>query len=213
MESTYRVTGHGPWGDYGRILAHGITMHLGPTSDGRLRLERTGPFMPAVTAPGFSLLVNATMRQRIEISGLTGVSFREVEKAHIVRLAWDQWDKSAAEPEEYPEGGEPEGYILQHPHDERLANEMGSIFEILALGKCTIDVQRIEHPPGPDAAPRRNPLTGEMMPPRGKTERRQKLEATDGSDSLKAGRGVFVSDRARALLDSEWLRFEALELK
>ena len=164
MQSIHRVKGTAPWGDYGKILAHGMTAHLGRTPDGRLQLERTGPFLPAVTAPSFSVLVVASMRERIEAAGLTGVEFREVEKARIVRCDWERWDRKAPQPPELPQGGSPEGYVLQRPHDEALAAELGPVFEVLALGSCSIDVQKIAHPPAPDAAPWRNPFTGEAMP-------------------------------------------------
>ncbi len=57
----------------------------------------------------------------------------------------------------------------------------------------------------------RNPFTGEMTPRKGKTERHQRLEATDGSDFLQSGRQILLSDRGRQLLESEWLGFQTLE--
>jgi hypothetical protein len=151
------------------------------------------------------------MRDQIEKAGLRGASFREVEKARIVALSWEQWDRSAAAPAEHPEGGEPEGYILRRPHDEQLAEALGPLFQLLPLGQCTIDVQVVEHPPAPGAPLMRNPFTGEMVPRKGKTERHERLEATDGSDFLQSGRKIFLSDGARQLLESEWLRFQTLE--
>jgi hypothetical protein len=41
-----------PWGDYGNILVHGMSAHAGRSMDGRIRLERTGPFVPPITFPG-----------------------------------------------------------------------------------------------------------------------------------------------------------------
>lgn len=211
MERIHRVRSASPWGDYGRILAHGMTGHLGPTPDGRLRLERCAPFIPPATVPGFCLVVTESVRDQIEKAGLRGASFREVEKARIVAFSWEHWDRLAATPAEYPEGGEPEGYILRRPHDEGLADALGPLFQLLPLGQCTIDTKVIEHPPAPDAPMLRNPFTGEMTPRKGKTERHQRLEATDGSDFLQSGRQIFLSDRGRQLLESEWLGFQTLE--
>ena len=46
-------------------------------------------------------------------------------------MEWERWDRDASEPPEYPEGGEPEGYILDRPHDERTAEEMGPLWEVV----------------------------------------------------------------------------------
>jgi hypothetical protein len=37
-----------PWGDYGSILQHGMTAHLGRNPEGLAQLERTGPFIPPI---------------------------------------------------------------------------------------------------------------------------------------------------------------------
>lgn len=212
MERIHRVRGAAPWGDYGRILVHGMTTHLAPTADGRLRLERCAPFLPAATFPGFSLLVTPAIRERIESGKLLGVAFREVEKARIVALSWERWDRIAAAPEEYPETGEPEDYVLGRQHDDVLAAGLGAIFQVLPSGQCTVKVDVIEHPPPPAAPPpsARSPFTGEVMPLKGRIERRERLLGTDGSDFYQRGSKLYVSDRARTFLESEWLTFETL---
>jgi hypothetical protein len=56
--------------------------------------------------------------------------FRPVIKRRIVHLDWHRWDPTAAEPVEYPDGGEPEDYILSRPHDPDLAEQMGTLWEL-----------------------------------------------------------------------------------
>ena len=106
-------------------------MHL-PRMDGLIQLERTGPYIPPLTQPGLDVVVTDALRIRLQGSGLTGPAFQPVIKRHIARLAWEHWDRSAGEPPEYPESGEPEDYILARPHDEQAAHEVGTLYEMLA---------------------------------------------------------------------------------
>jgi len=97
-----------PWGDYGEILMRGMTSHLPRTSEGLLQLERTAPFVPPITFPGIGdLVVTNDFGQRLDSSGLTGLSFMPVKKARIVKLEWERWDRKAASPVIYPHSGEP----------------------------------------------------------------------------------------------------------
>jgi hypothetical protein len=102
---------------------------------GPARLERTGPFVPPVTLAGISdLLVTGAFRAELERSPLTGLGIRPAEKARIVRLEWERWDLTGDEPQEYPQGGEPEGYVLDRPHDPELAAQIGPIWEVVLPG-------------------------------------------------------------------------------
>ena len=121
-----------PWGDYGEILLSGMTAHQPRTREGLLRLERTGPFVPPITLAGLGdLLVTDGFRASMEEAPLAGLAFRLVHKTRIVRLRWEQWDWTADGPREYPDGGEPEAYILNRPHDRELAMAIGPIWEVL----------------------------------------------------------------------------------
>jgi hypothetical protein len=78
----YRIEGHPltPWGDYGNILQHGMTAHLGRVG-GLLSLERTGPYMPPITFPGAGdvvLTVGAKASSGISLLMALG-SFRDPE--------------------------------------------------------------------------------------------------------------------------------------
>jgi hypothetical protein len=119
-----------PWGDYGNILLSGMTSHLN-RKNGLLQLERTGPFVPPITESGISeIVVTDAFKQQLEKSGLSGFNFQPVIKAHIVRLEWEKWSRTANEPPEYPETGEPEDYILARPHSPELADEISDLWEL-----------------------------------------------------------------------------------
>jgi hypothetical protein len=125
-----------PWGDYGAILLSGMTAHQPRTAEGLLQLERTGPFVPPISVAGLGdLLVTDAFRAQLEQAPLTGVRFRPAMKARIVRLDWERWDLTADDPQEYPDGGEPEDYILSRPHDPELAAQIGPVWEVTMPGR------------------------------------------------------------------------------
>src|ERR1700722_878900 len=90
-----------PWGDYGRILVHGMSSHL-ERIDGAIQLERTGPFLPPITFPAGDVLLSEDAKRAVEVSGLVGLTFRSVRKAKMVRLEWHEWNRASAKPREYP---------------------------------------------------------------------------------------------------------------
>jgi len=119
------------WGDYFSILMHGMSHHLG-RADGLIQLERTGPFVPPISFPGISdVVVTHEFREKLEASDLLGLRFQPVIKKWISESAWHTWDKNAECPLEYPETGEPEDYILQKPHSEKISNQIGNLWELL----------------------------------------------------------------------------------
>jgi hypothetical protein len=129
-----------PWGDYGRILAHGMSMHLG-RKDGLIQLERTGPRIAPITFPGAGdIVVTTAFRSAIEKSDLVGSTFKPVIKSHIVELNWERWDLTMKKPFKFPKGGEPEGYILGQPHSPAAADALGELWEMCLEGG--IDVVR-----------------------------------------------------------------------
>ncbi len=131
-----------PWGDYGSILEHGMSRHLGRNPEGVLRLERTGPYIPPISFPGLGdLVVTATLRELLDASGLTGFSYAPVQKARIVRLDWHLWNRSAEQPAAYPENGEPEEYILGRKHCRATAAALGDLWE-LRLEEGVTEIER-----------------------------------------------------------------------
>ena len=131
MAKYYKLqTPKSPWGDYSDILIRGMSAHS-ERKDGLIQLERTGPYIPPITLPGLGdIVVTDPFRKQLESSGLSGFSFQAVIKKHIVRLEWHIWDRSTKEPPEYPEGGEPEGYILDRPHSPEASQQLGDLWEV-----------------------------------------------------------------------------------
>lgn len=120
-----------PWGDYGSILRHGMCAHADRDELGRLPLERTGPFVPPITFPGISdVVITGDLKRELEAASLGVVTFVPVWKKRIVKLAWHEWDETAAEPASYPAGGEPENYVLGRRHDAELAEAIGDLWEV-----------------------------------------------------------------------------------
>jgi hypothetical protein len=94
-------------------------------------MERTAPFVRPITFPGvWDIILRDSLKVQLEGAGLLGIAFRPVIKAHIVFSDWEHWDQSARQPKEYPKEGEPEEYILDKPHSSKLAEEMGSMWEL-----------------------------------------------------------------------------------
>jgi hypothetical protein len=127
-----------PWGDYSDILTHGMSERA--NEDGALlHLERTGPFVPALTFPGMGdLVVTDAFRKQLESSGLAGLHFQPVVKKRIVHLDWHSWDKSAKYAPVIPDSGEPEDYILTGAHSRETSEQMGDLWSLKLSGTATI---------------------------------------------------------------------------
>lgn len=138
----YRLTGApGPWGEYSAVLFHGIASLYQRGFSGELLLERMGPFIPPVTMPsGVAVIVTDALKQELDASDLTGLSFAPVIKKLIVRSRWHTWDLAAPEPKRYPRGSKPENYILTRPHAADAAEEMGDLWELRPDDDATADV-------------------------------------------------------------------------
>jgi hypothetical protein len=88
--------------------------------------------MPPISFPGINdIVITDAFRRKLETSGLDGLRFQPVIKKLIVQLDWHTWDKESEEPDEYPDGSEPENYILGQPHSASTAKEMGDLWELL----------------------------------------------------------------------------------
>ena len=130
-DSLWVLQAAAPWGDYGRILVHGMSAHLRRV-DGRIQLERTAPFVPPLSMPGVGdIIVTADLRAQLEGEGISGMVFQPVDKARVVHLEWTHWNRSIGEPAMYPKSGEPEDYILAHPHDQVAADSLGELWELV----------------------------------------------------------------------------------
>jgi hypothetical protein len=139
----YRVASRNLWGDYGSILISGMSRHL-PRKDNLIQLERTGPFIPPITLPGLGdIVVTSDFQSELEASSFTQLTFAPVSKAKIVEYHWEQWDRTSEEPAEYPETGEPEDYILAHPHSSPIADQLGDLWEVILPEDAEVEGVRI----------------------------------------------------------------------
>ena len=124
-----------PWGDFGRILRHGMSAHLEREGGegGAIRLERAGPYVPPITLPGIrDLIVTDEVKRSMESAGFRGVAVLRVTLERIVDLPCHEWDWKAPNPEFFPDDGEPETYILGREHSTELAEQMGPLWEVVA---------------------------------------------------------------------------------
>ena len=126
----YRPEGAGFWGDYGRILINGLGPWYCGREDGLIALHRTGPFVPPISFPDGGIVVTDDFRDILEKT-FSGLHFQPVVKKRIVSFRWENWDKTIPEPKRYPAGGEPENYILKRRHSEKVANEVGPLWELI----------------------------------------------------------------------------------
>ena len=125
--------------DYGDVLIRGCAPRN--DADGLLHLMRAGPFVPPVfiAGPGDHLLVSTTFRRTLENSGFTDIGFLPTVYDKIVNIPWHTWDLQAAEPNWYPESGEPDDYLFAEPHNEELAATMEKSWEVvLARPPCNV---------------------------------------------------------------------------
>jgi hypothetical protein len=133
------------WGDYGEILHHGISWNR-ERVDGVIQLERTGPFIPALSMPSTDeVVIVDDLRHRLCASDLHGFVVRPVVKRKVVRLEWETWPHTD-EPAQYPAGGEPENYVLRRKHDDRTAEALGALWELTAACSvqfCTDDANAV----------------------------------------------------------------------
>jgi hypothetical protein len=196
----FRVDGPSLWGDYGSILIHGMTAHL-PRKENRLQLERTGPFMPPISFPGVGDVI-VTDEFRRELAGLpfAHLEFCPTVKARIVEYHWEKWDRNAPDPEEYPETGEPEDYILSRPHSPKIADALGDVWQVVLPEGVTVEAER--------------------RPGSWRSDLRVAASTWNGNHLFwgkkrrnDSGSWVIVSELGKEWLEArvaEWVRFEAL---
>jgi hypothetical protein len=196
----FRIKREAPWGDYGTMLAHGMSSWPKVDSSGNpfIELERTGPFIPPVSVTLSHVIVTQQAREHIERSGLTGVGFGRAIPVHVSKVDWIDWDLTASEPKRYPAGGEPENYILRRKHSDEAAAVLGQLW-FLQVPECDPMIPSYETPEG----------------------RRWHIDQVDaaahpGTDFAHWRQSItVVSDRARTVLEElsgRWLRFDPMTL-
>jgi hypothetical protein len=169
-----------------------MSRHL-PREDNLIQLERTGPFIPPITLPGLGdIVATSDFKGELEASKFTQLTFVPVLKARIVEYRWEEWDRSSKEPIEYPQGGEPENYILMRPHSLEIAEQLGFVWEVVLPEDAEVEGVRVG---------------------RGVWEYRVKQLTWQGSPLFRAKgkRLVIATEEAKAWLwdrAKEWLDFQ-----
>lgn len=116
------------WGDSVRILISGLASYL-PRSEGRIRLLRTGPYVPRISIGSMGQVI-VTEDQTEWLRSISGVlGFRPVIIEKIVRFGWDGSSEPVLSPR--MERGEPEDYLIHGKHNPAAAQVVGSLFELL----------------------------------------------------------------------------------
>jgi hypothetical protein len=139
----YRLSASKLWGDYGKILIHGMSAHL-PRKDNLIQLERSGPFIPPITLPGLGdVVVTTDFKSELQSSGIVQVKFAPVINARVVELRWEDWDRSNPTPREIPPGGGPEDYILQREHSSAAAERLGALWEVILPEDARVEAARV----------------------------------------------------------------------
>jgi hypothetical protein len=94
--------------------------------------------------PGIGdVVVTDGFRTALEQMSFAGLSFGPVIKARIVEYHWESWDRGADSPPEFPEGGEPEDYILARPHSPAISDRLGPLWEVMLPGGADVVTTRV----------------------------------------------------------------------
>jgi len=124
------------WHSFGDILVAGM-FYWPPEEESERRYYRSGPVVPPISFPSASIVVTDAFAEQLRKSGLSGFSessFVEIEKKHIVRIPWEDWDREKDPADAIPLSmlpyGGPEGLVLEPPHDEELARQIGRLWEL-----------------------------------------------------------------------------------
>ena len=88
-------------------------------------------------------MVTAAFKEKCEHSGIAVLGYAEVIKAKIVKLHWEDWDRTSAVPEQLPAEGKPENYVVQLPHSAEIAEQIGNLWEVLLPEDAVVDGTRI----------------------------------------------------------------------
>ncbi|MDF1663389.1 MAG: hypothetical protein P1V97_16575, partial [Planctomycetota bacterium] len=115
-------------GSYGDVLVHGL-VNFDP-KPGNLILERTGPFIPPITHPLGTLLVNNEAKKKMERCSLfSELNFEQVIIKKMVELHWEDWSLELLDVPIYPAENEPVNYIWKNNHNLHLASKTAPIWK------------------------------------------------------------------------------------
>ncbi len=126
----YKVRQSGPWGSWGRLLAHGYILD-GPPNTTAMHVARMGPFIPDVTMPSGSVVV-VTDNGRKSCERTLGLGeFAPVVKAHVVEYHWEYWDRESEEPGAWPTTADLESPIEEGLHSPLTSDALGDLWQVV----------------------------------------------------------------------------------
>lgn len=124
----YAANSPSKWGDTASILISGLTSYL-PRRKGRIRLIRTGPFVPQISI-GIMGQVIVTENQVEWLRSIPGVlGFLPIIQEKIVRNDWDGDSDPVGNSRMLRD--EPEAFLIHGEHDPAVAKAIGALYELL----------------------------------------------------------------------------------
>ena len=111
------------------------------------RGARLRPEALAVKVGGLSIAQVGDLPVEDAAAFFDGLRFGPVVFSRVVRLDWNQWDRTADEPAQYPEEGGPEDYIDGPSHDPDAAAAMPAAWELLGP-VFALRLEQLEAPGG-----------------------------------------------------------------
>ncbi|WP_438280634.1 hypothetical protein [Pseudomonas alabamensis] len=125
-----------PWGDWGSALIHGL-IGWDETTDVD-SIERAGPFTPPAYICWGSLIFTQPIKEALEASKLKGIRYEHLEKTHIVRIDWQDWDVNKPITDYIDLDGGPSSIIEGFEHDPSLARQMPDYWRALVTGRLNL---------------------------------------------------------------------------
>jgi len=122
------------WWDWEVEIIHGIAAHL-PEVNGKIQLERTGPYIPTFTMPlGSPLIVTEEGMQKMADANFPNLTFELVDYANIVALDWETWDVTKGLPEDISKEVINFPSVIMDPskHREDIARKMPKAYAVMS---------------------------------------------------------------------------------
>lgn len=190
---------HPSWGDYGDLMVRGFA-YAGPNGT---RLERTGPFVPAVFLPDYpdneatdvrySFMVTGSAMQAIQDEGFAGLSFGPVEVTRAIDLAWHEWNQDDWPDNDYMARISEPSAVMLDVHSETVRRQMPPIFG--AIVESCVEVS----------------IPGLLQADFTEYISSASLDGSSFVTSPHSAKALWVDDRAKAVLSrlgGAYMRFE-----
>jgi hypothetical protein len=124
------LSGPYPWGDYGRILVHGLVDFDEEQSRSCPCVMRADSWTSEIALPLGLMYVTERIKTAIINADFNSIEFQPVRVTKAVKIGWREWDMSTDAPKVYPAGSEPENYILRRKHNEVVCSEIPPLWNV-----------------------------------------------------------------------------------